>query len=234
MTSCSIEQYSKDFHYLWDNILTVNYIDNKDQIYLILDKIDFLINKGVNINVKYGPSTPLRSLLSYHLSPRLSHHEYKEYTSEILDFLLSKNVIPDEDSIYYLMKMKNYKILEEILKRCDTTFDIFDYNSISPVFNDPLLIELLVGFNAIDVNKYDYINCISIESEIINYALYNDQDYRNYRKDVIRILKKNGSLQPSFNKMNNIIIKFENSKDEKEREILRNKFIEAYEYYISC
>lgn len=224
------EQYSKDFHYLWDNLLTVNYQYNKDQIYLILDKIDFLINKGVDINVKYGSSTPLRSLLSYHLS----NQEYKEYTYEILDFLFSKNVIPDEDSIYYLMKMKNYKVLEEILKRCDDTFDIFDYNYISPVFSDPLLIELLIGFNAIDIDKYDYVNCIPIESEIINYALYNDEDYRNYRKDVIHILKRNGSLEPSFNKMNNIIIKFENSKDEKEGEMLRNKFVEAYEYYISC
>jgi hypothetical protein len=140
------------------------------------EKIDLLINEGVDINLPYNNSTynPLSKTIY------LSHYYLScEYINQLIYFLIERchpNEKDIENIIFgdYKGNGEEYKILEELLKRFEGKLTISDYNNYITV--DTIYLEILVGFSCIEVDKkisysYKKYQVFPIESLLIQYII---------------------------------------------------------------
>ena len=218
---------TKKFQEFWSYILDVQndcYFNFNE----IFKEIEYLIEEGANINElylnEYNFYSPLcHALNKYCLDEdedRLDLMIYKnkrnEYLSELIYFLLSKNVIINDDSIQLAVYFEKYKLLEDMLRIKISSNDKNDKNLM--IICDRLLdtkyIEIMFGFSCININtkvryvfnrKFVYI--LPIEILLLELSLYftrNDVNITNITNN-ISLFKKYGTIEPSFDRMIDIL-----------------------------
>lgn len=228
MSSCT-----KNFQKFWiDNVLSekIHYHYNES----FYKEIDRFIEEGADINsiIESEMTTPLYNLL-VHI------HNNDKY--EIVYYLLSKNVAIDIDSLMFCIYEKKYKLLEDLLIRCDDS--IIESIKFSVLFNTSCL-EILLGFNRIDIEtvnfKFGYMKndriliidyqVYPIESLLLDYSVeHYHKSFKDELRNKVYILKKNGSPDVCLEKINYILVDI-SKKSETFDKKYRNKFKKIYNY----
>lgn len=160
-----------------------------------------------------------------------------EQCDQLLHFLLLNGVIPNQQDI--ARATVKPKVLEQLLYFArEEDIRLYEYNG------NPLCLEVLVGFPSVRLDQescYEinytrkntgmYVklfSCLPIEKCLMDYATYFGVAITTIeeRREVLRILKKNGSPSPRIGLMKEMLDLI----DEKET---RKRFLEAYDYWKS-
>lgn len=255
MTNISI---TEKFQNIWTSIIGLHDCLSREESFSIQEEklldAQNLIEEGADINkpfyderenmiVKY---TPLRHVLT---SYYYTHTTYmnNDFLDNMVYFLFQNDVVADKSSINFCIR--DLKLLEEILKRANDEDIILNYSS------NILYLEIITGFNNVKLYesipyKFSYINkedmCIyiknydylPIEVTLLDYATEKGSAIIDIqgRKDIISLLKKQGSPVPSL-EIIDTMVSFMEQKDTyytKEKiDNIRERFKEAYEFYIN-
>ena len=216
-----------------------------------LREVERLIDDGADINKPFGDDgeyrekyfrTPLYYLMEeYYYSG--TKYMNSEFLDEILSFLFSKNVVIDKNSIILSNDDRDPKLFEEFLMRSDDNVQ-FEYKTRS------LLLEIMIGFPSVRLDEcipYEFSytskedNCLyfenypylPIERVLLDYAterglaITTDDE----RRDIIRILKRQGSPSPCRERINIMFYKMEEKKDRDYNDRVKERFQEAIDYW---
>jgi hypothetical protein len=215
-----------------------------------LKDVERLIDDGADINKPFGDDgeyrekyfrTPLYYLMEeYYYSG--TKYMNNEFLDEILSFLFSKNVVIDKNSINLSNDDRDPKLFEEFLMRADEDNVQFEYKTRS------LLLEIMIGFPSVRLDEcipYEFSyaskedNCIyaenypylPIECVLLDYARERGSAITTdvERRDIIRILKRQGSPSPCREKINIMFYKMEEKN--KYNDSVKERFQEAIDYW---
>ena len=154
----------------------------QDFLQVSLNKIDQLIEEGIDINLHFPgdmyyneiTQNALYKTLCLYIFGHSNKDAYnnmnsKDYLEELIYFLVHR-CQPGNDIIKFMIgREKLYKILEELLKRFEGKIEFENYNLFTKY------LEILVGFSCIELNKkvtYSYRKnpALPIESLLIEYV----------------------------------------------------------------
>ena len=183
----------------------------EDFLQVSLNKIDELIEDGIDINLPfyihpprgytYTKENALRQTIQIYNFGYINKYVYnnrdsKHYLEELIYYLLHR-CQPDINIITFIVGHKKlYKILEDLLKRFNGKIDFSDYKISTAYIGyiETEYLEILLGFSCLDLDKkiiYSYrkISILPIESilieYILNYALeeYEESDKQSESND---------------------------------------------------
>lgn len=216
-----------------------------------IEELKRLVEKGANINKEfyvefdYTMMSPLDFLISRYYYAGIKYMDSQaNFFDEVLSFLFSKDVMIDKKSIQ--SSFRDLKMFEELLKRANDEDIVFELST------NPSYLEIITGFpirldNCISyefsyVNKeeqsiyYKKYQYLPIECVLLDYATERGSAITTdeKRKEVISILKKQGSPFPNMDKINLMLKKMIDanalySTKEKSEERLK----ESYDYFVS-
>ena len=251
---------TEKFQTLWMSLIrdTEEKEEKYNKLQESLREVERLIDDGADINKPFGDDgeyrekyfrTPLYYLTwEYYYSG--TKYMNNEFLDEILSFLFSKNVVIDKNSIN--SSYRDTKLFEEFLMRADEDNVQFQYKTCS------LLLEIMIGFPSVRLDEcipyeFSYISneddCIyfenypylPIECVLLDYstervsAITTD----DARRDIIRILKRQGSPSPCRERINIMFYKMEEknlawqSFPTEKNDRVKERFQEAIDYWES-
>lgn len=209
-----------------------------------------LIEEGANINEPFYNEresmydTPLGCVCSSYYYTETTYMN-NNFLDNMIYFLFSNDVVPDKGSISHCFR--DFKLLEEILKRANDEDVKFKYSS------NILYLEIYTGFPTVKLDEFipyelSYVNkeersiyfknyyYLPIEVILLDYATERGSAIinREGRKNIIRLLKKQGSPDPSLERID-IMFSLMSEKETWELEMnnIRERFKEAYNFYIN-
>lgn len=206
-----------------------------------------LIEEGADINEAFyyerDKYTPLMHVLSAYYYTNTNYMN-NDFLDNMIYFLFQNDVVTDKVSIKFCIR--NLKLLEEILKRSNDQDIKFNYSS------NILYLEIITGFNAVKLDEFmsyefSYVNkeenCIyfknydylPIEVALLDYATERGSAIINLegRKDIIRLLKKQGSPEPCLERINLMFSLMEEKENSETMNNIKERFKDSYEFYIN-
>lgn len=197
-----------------------------------------------HIYIKY---TPLWHVLcAYHYTA--TTYMNNDFLDNMIYFLFQNDVVTDKASIKSCESSnRDFKLLEEILKRANDEDIMLKY---TPHIK---YLEIITGFNNVKLDEFipyefSYINkenrCIyfkdynylPIEVTFLDYATEKGSAIIDTqgRKDIINLLKKQGSPDPSLERINMMFSLMEQNEPYRSNmDNIKERFKEAYEFYIN-
>jgi hypothetical protein len=252
---------TEEFQLIWFTILK-DQEKNLEKLEEDFKELEKLIDQGADINHEMCDEdgelkTPLLYLIEEYYYSNTSYMN-DEYLDELLSFLFSKDVVIDDSSFYYSCRV-SVKLYEELLKR---SYDNDEEKNIEiNMSSNPLCLEIATGFPNIRLDRdipyiFSYFSkeeerlvseeyrYLPIECVILDYVIERGSKITtdDKRKEIIKILKRQGSPNPDVENINIILDRINHSgsryftlnlKDPKVKENRIDRFKEIYDYFIS-
>jgi hypothetical protein len=234
--------YTQEFQEIWSELILGDQNLNEK-----FDEIDKLIEKGADINSPFFNDLEGTALSQIIYELHYCSDLKKEYFLEMVYYILSKDSMSaDSDCVFWCLSSKNYKLLEDILKKFDGQIPFQQYQS-------PDSLEIMLGYSCLDIyTKVNYhltykkddgiwgktFLILPIDVLFMNLILYftgrgNSVQSEEQIKYSIFLLKRYGSPEPSFSNIYKIIQDDElfNDFNDKKKEIAYKKFQQAMKFY---
>lgn len=245
---------TEKFQNIWKYITRLQDSVSREDAFIIQEEkfqeAEKLISEGADINesfydeIDYENNTALYYVLVEYYYAQTQYMN-DEFLDNMIYFLFSKDIVIDKRSIK--LCFRDTKLLDDLLKRANDIDIKFEYSS------NPLFLEIITGFPSVKLDEFipyefSYVNkeeqgiyfknyyYLPIEVVMLDYttergsAITTDDN----RRDIIRILKRNGSPSPSLERIE-IMFSLMSSKNTWQSKIdnIRKRFEESYDYWLN-